>query len=593
MHQYARASLFQPSEGGGGDEDRRISLRDLLEFARRWRRTIVWVTLLFFVGATAYTFFARPLFTAVAQVMLDPSQVRGMLDDDPNRAPPLPADQARVESHIEIIKSDQLALDVIRKLQLTKLPDFDAPKGMKDREGFAVLVFEHELTARRVGQSLVIEIAFRFRDPVLAASIVNGLVDAYIAREMQVKSDAVERADRWLYDKQAGLDRQTQEALAALAQYKAQPEGAPDRAAKIEELQSRAQTYQRMHDAYLQKFNEAIQKVAFPEPDARVIAPAVVPLQKSYPKRGLIIGLATLLGLGIGVLLAVVRQNLDQTVRSPSQLAGLGDCFGVVSDIPAVTPIISAAPKRSDRGSQILRRKSRASADPLLHVVAEYPSSTVTKEFRSIKIALDCAMDGQKCQLIGVVAAREREGATTVAANLAAVYAGSGLRTLIVDSCPENPALTREFLDGPEQEAARKNGGAHTPIQMSGHGVAAWLSVLRAGHVSWLEALGAQPASRSGGDLETLRDGYEAVIVDLPGLERSADARAIARFLDAIIVVAEAQSSPLDAVHGAVESLRAARAPVVGIVLNKVRRPGTRAHVRRGMLAAILGTQWR
>ena len=200
MHDYARASLFHAPERDAADQDRHISLMDVVQFVRRWRRTIAVVTGIFILAAAAYAYMAEPLFTAYAQVMLDSSQARDMLDD-PNRVV-LPADQARVESHIEIIRSDQLALDVVRKLQLTKLPEFNAPKGVKDREGFAVAMFERGLSARRIGQSLVIEVAFRFRDPTLSASIVNTLIDSYVAREMQVKSDSIEQADHWLFEKQ-------------------------------------------------------------------------------------------------------------------------------------------------------------------------------------------------------------------------------------------------------------------------------------------------------------------------------------------------------------------------------------------------------
>jgi succinoglycan biosynthesis transport protein ExoP len=567
MHQYTRDSLFQSAPPHFGDEDGRISLLDMVGIFRRSRHTILRFGALFLAGAVTYAFMTEPIFTAVAQVMLEPSQARDMLDDT-NR-PALAVDQARIESHIEILKSEQLALDVVRKLQLDKLPEFDAPKGESDRDGYAVVVFERNLSARRVGQSLVIEISFRFRDPGQAAAITNALVESYIAREMQVKADSVERADKWLYDKQASLDKQTQAALAELERYKAEPQGAS--AAKIEELQSRAQMYQRMHDAFLQKFNEAIQKVAFPEPDARIISPAAVPLQKSFPKRGVIIGLGALLGIGIGIIVAVVRQNLDRTVRSPSQLNGAVDCFGVVSEFPARAAIVPVSAKRANGRSYSLLRKPQAIRDPVLHFAADHPSSTVANQLRSIKVALDCSTDGQKSQLIGVVAAREREGATTLASNLAAVYAAGGLRTLIVDSCPDNPTLTREFFGaGEEPVPAHAHGDALTSVQM-GEGAPASLSVLRVRSVPYLEKMGHRDRSRPPGELDALRETYQMVIFDLPGLARSSDARVIARFLDAIIVVAETGSTPVDAVHSAAAALRTARAPVIGFVLNKVR----------------------
>jgi len=580
MHDYARASLFHAPERDAADQDRHISLMDVVQFVRRWRRTIAVVTGIFILAAAAYAYMAEPLFTAYAQVMLDSSQARDMLDD-PNRVV-LPADQARVESHIEIIRSDQLALDVVRKLQLTKLPEFNAPKGVKDREGFAVAMFERGLSARRIGQSLVIEVAFRFRDPTLSASIVNTLIDSYVAREMQVKSDSIEQADRWLFEKQASLDRQSQAALAELDRYKTESDAAPDRAAKIEELQNRAQIYQRMHDAFLQKFNEAIQKVAFPQPDVRVIAPAAVPLQKSYPKRGLIVGLAALFGVGVGLLIAVVRQNLDRTLRSPSQLMGVVDCFGVVSQVPGLAAVGSTAAKRTKDGMRILRGRSSPSGGPALHFAADHPHSTLNKDLRNVKVAVDCATNGEKCRFVGVVAAREGEGATTIAANLASIYAASGLRTLIADACPDNPTLTREFFERPQDTAPKR-------VQTGERALAARPNVMRAGHLPRLERLGGQEGGRHGGELDALGEQYEIVIFDLPALASSPDARAIARFLDAVILVAQVDATSLDTVYAAVDALRHARAGVIGLVLNKAKPAGRPAQARAGWLAALRG----
>ena len=73
------------------------------------------------------------------------------------------------------------------------------------------------------------------------------------------------------------------------------------------------------------------------------------------------------------------------------------------------------------------------------------------------------------------------------------------------------------------------------------------------------------------GDFDALREHYQAVIFDLPGLDRSAEAPALARFLDAVIVVAEAEATPLDTLRAAVAALRRARAPVIGVILNKAK----------------------
>ncbi|HEY1541578.1 MAG TPA: Wzz/FepE/Etk N-terminal domain-containing protein [Xanthobacteraceae bacterium] len=564
MHEFHRTTVFEPRGSGIEGDDRYVSLLDVSRFVRRWRRTIVRVTLIFIGVAAAYAFLTQPLFTAMAQVMLEPSQARDTLDDATR--PVIAVDQARVESHIEIIKSAQLALNVIHNLKLTDLPEFHAPRGEKDTDGYAVLIFSQHLTVRRIGQSLVIEVSFRFRDPALAASITNALADAYIVHEMTVKSDAIKHAESWLYDKQASFEDQTRAVVAEIKKYDDQPEATPGRAGKLEELRDRAQIYQRMHDAYIQKFNEAIQKAAFPEPDARIISLATVPLRKSYPKRTLIIALGGLLGLGLGVILSFARQSLDRTIRLPSQLTGMADCFGTVGPFPPRAKVTRANP---------VTRRARhqaAARDPVLHFVAENPASAVAREFRNIKVVVDCAMDARKSPLIGIVAATRREGATTIAANLATVYSTCGQRTLLVDLCDENPRLTRDFPGIVENPNPARGLVDLAKSAQSGerHGARPGPNVRRDGPTLRVQHIDGRSDGDDGTrDFDALRQSYDAIIVDLPGLAHSADARAIARCLDAVIVVVQAGSTSIDAVQSAVEALQMARAPIIGIVLNK------------------------
>src|SRR6185437_7006832 len=153
------------------------------------------------------------------------------------------------------------------------------------------------------------------------------------------------------------FEDQTRGVLAEIKKYEDQPEGTTGCDTRLAELKDRAQIYQRMHDAYVQKFNEAIQKVAFPEPDARIISPATVPLQKSYPKRSLILALAGLLGLGAGIIVSLVRESLDRTIRRPSQLLGMVDCFGTVEQFPS---------RVDDKRARRWRRRQRPSGDPVL-----------------------------------------------------------------------------------------------------------------------------------------------------------------------------------------------------------------------------------
>jgi polysaccharide biosynthesis transport protein len=571
MHQPSRSTVVPRTGPDFGEGTDRVSLTEMASFLREFAGSILRITALFFVAAFVYAIVAEPVYTAVAQIMLEPSKARTMLDEQ-NR-PETAVDQARIESNIEILKSDQLALDVVRKLQLSRLPEFAAPTGEVYPERYAVLAFANYLSARRVGQSLVIEIAFRFGDPVLAANITNGLVDAYMARETAVKSDAVDKANKWLYERQFELHKQTQEAVAELQRYRQEHrDQSPETTARLSELENQALTFQRMHDAFLQKFNDTIQKVSFPEPDARVISAAAVPIRRSHPKRLLIIGFATVLGLGIGIVLALVRRNLDQTLKTSDQLHGKVDYWGSISQLPKGRASYKKLLYRFTRRPQVVARLVSMFRDPLLTTAAERRSSWMTGEFYNIKEALDCATDERKPRFIGVAAAREKEGTTTVAANLAALYALCGARTLLVDSCVDNPTASRALHQNAQEKVVRPLKDQKLGEQVEANGEQMF-SVLRAGHMTGVVNIADwEGPCQAAGELAALREKYEVVIFDLPALARSPDAHAIARFLDAIVLVAERGATPLASVLSAVDTLRSARAEIVGVVLNKVKR---------------------
>ena len=66
-----------------------------------------------------------------------------------------------------------------------------------------------------------------------------------------------------------------------------------------------------------------------------------------------------------------------------------------------------------------------------------------------------------------------------------------------------------------------------------------------------------------------LREEFDFVIVDAPPLSRYADAIALGRLSDGVVLVLEAESTRREAARIAVENLRSSRIPVLGAVLNK------------------------
>lgn len=146
-----------------------------------------------------------------------------------------------VETQLEILKSENIALAVIRKLHLGDDPEFGNPKpgllsslrallGISGpfkvaseyaRERRALGVFAAQLTARRIYPTYVIEISFKSLDAERAATIANEIAESYINDQLEGKYEATRRATAWLQDRLKDLSDQATDAQRAVIEFKA------------------------------------------------------------------------------------------------------------------------------------------------------------------------------------------------------------------------------------------------------------------------------------------------------------------------------------------------------------------------------------
>ncbi|WEK51696.1 MAG: Wzz/FepE/Etk N-terminal domain-containing protein [Candidatus Kaistia colombiensis] len=165
-----------------------------------------------------------PIYKASALVIVAPWQ-RSMLDAD-RTGSGRPADAARVESEVEILRSPSVLLAVVDKLDLARDPEFAPRAGLRARLaglvglGTAPPSAEQatRLTLKRLGIAVavtrrgatyVIEVAARSKDPDKAARIANALAAAYIDAQIRAKVD-------FAADVQKRLAQQLDSARAAL-----------------------------------------------------------------------------------------------------------------------------------------------------------------------------------------------------------------------------------------------------------------------------------------------------------------------------------------------------------------------------------------
>jgi succinoglycan biosynthesis transport protein ExoP len=217
------------------------ALQSILDLFRRQYFVIAFAAAIMLALGFIYVLTARPSYTASATMVIDTKSIQ--LFQQQSVFSDLPMDQGAIESQVEILKSENIALAVIKQLDLTEDPEFVGPGGGLIGTLFSVVtglfasdepdpdskfaltrravnVFENRLNIRRVGLTYVIVISFRSFSPDRAAQIANAVADAYVDDKLQAKYESARRAGAWLQTRLRELREQASTAERVVVAFK-------------------------------------------------------------------------------------------------------------------------------------------------------------------------------------------------------------------------------------------------------------------------------------------------------------------------------------------------------------------------------------
>jgi capsular exopolysaccharide synthesis family protein len=589
-----------------------IDLVAVLRVLRRRWALIASILALAIAVAVTYVAATPQRYTASSLLLFDvraaePFQQRGY----PNAA----ADSAYIDSQVEVLKSEAIARSVVRNLNLLSDPEFISRAGgflgilhkisnavigsgrtstEPDQEGPAVAAFQANLTIKRIGSTYVIQIDYRSLDAAKAARISNAVTDAYLVDQHESKYRLASHVDVWLRDRLDKLKAQAQKSERAVAEYKSKNNvvGADSallneqqladlssgRRVLLKDLESSAQSYRTLYEAFLQRVTEFTNQESFPTNEARIVSEASAMLVKNDPKPVLVFGAASLLGLVGGLLVAVVREYLDSSFRSSEQVEKeLGiKCLGV---LPTISPARDRLPK-AHRGAESGDRFTSRSCRKHRYVVRE-PLSHFAETIRSLKVAADIAGLHRPNKVIGITSARRYEGKTLLAANLSEMMEISGCKVILIDCDLRNFGMTAQFAPAAKAGVTEVISGqaavesiiwrdpftnlSFLPAKSSvNHPTAgAELSPAAVCQRTQLTSVGLNTL------LQSIQDFYDYVILDLASVTPMADVKAISHLVDSFVLVVELGRTSQDTVIDALDSVPPLSEKLLGVVLNQ------------------------
>lgn len=271
------------------------------------------------------------------------------------------------------------------------------------------------------------------------------------------------------------------------------------------------------------------------------------------PKSTMIIALGFVVGLTLGVVVAILREVLDKSVRSTDDIRSITD-----------------APVLGTIGFDRAAKKS-----PL--IVDSNARSIRAEAVRQVRTNLQFIDATRPVAVFVVTSSMPDEGKTTTAVNLAIAFSDYGKRVLLIEGDLRRPRVA-DYL-GIERSVGLTNVlvgqvGVEDALQRWGRGK---LTVLPSG------TLPPNPSELLGNPMMTelltrLRRSFDIIIIDAPPLLPVTDAAVMSRLVDGAVVVARYGRTTRQQFAASLRSLKVVDARVLGTVLTCTPAKATTAY---------------
>jgi capsular exopolysaccharide synthesis family protein len=296
----------------------------------------------------------------------------------------------------------------------------------------------------------------------------------------------------------------------------------------------------------LQTSNLAVRAMWFALPEK--------PLNRSFPRLPVVMIAAIGLGLMLSLGIAFLHEAMDQSIRSPRDIAKIGQIN-----------LLGIVPDESD--------DPQSAGARLPVVIFDAPHSAMAESFRHVRTKLQHTASLDTTRSIMVTSPSPGDGKTTIACNLAAGLALNGRRILLVDANFRRPEVNKIF--------GLSNDQGFSDVL---NAVAAFDEVIQETQVPNLAVMSAGPKPMNPTELfesqllidfiERALEEFDHVIFDSGPLMVVAEAQAMAPRVDGVISVVRAKSNNRGLLQRMRDELRKNKAEHLGVVLNAVRAQG-------------------
>ncbi|HBY86033.1 MAG TPA: hypothetical protein DEO86_09175 [Colwellia sp.] len=310
-------------------------------------------------------------------------------------------------------------------------------------------------------------------------------------------------------------------------------------------LERDVENNRRIYENFQISLMETSGKGEYTASNVHIIDRAIAPKAPFKPNIKMIIVLAGVFGVFFGVVLAFMREALDNTFKTP-------DAVEEKLKLPAlgITPVV---------------KKKKSSTKPEKQYL-EDSRSPFAESINTIRTGLLFSNIDNPPKTILVTSATGSEGKSTMAMNLAAAYSNLG-KTLLLEVDLRKPSMAKNLnIESKVGLTDLVSGSVTTASDVFYKDNEGKLSVMTCGSFARnpLELLSSQKFEST---LESLKAHFEYIILDGPPTLPVSDSCILANKVDGVIFAVKAEDTRIKVAKEAVSRLQKLNANIIGAVL--------------------------